>query len=179
MKLLKRLDNLLERFERFAIELSVMSMAGVCIVNVICRNVFNYSLSFGEEVCQFTIVWVTFLGTSYAARHGLHIRMSAIYDLLPKGLRKIMVLAMTLGTGFLMFLLTWYACRYVGKMALSGRVSPALRIPMWMIMAWVPLGFASTGIQYIVAAFRNLTSKEIWIAPNVKDDEDSSREYSL
>ncbi|MDY4033504.1 MAG: TRAP transporter small permease [Pyramidobacter sp.] len=179
MGLLKKLNDLLERFERFAIELSVMLMAGICIVNVICRNVFNYSLSFGEEVCQFTIVWVTFLGASYAARHGLHIRMSAFYDLLPKGLRKVMMLVMTLGTGLLMFLLTWYACRYVGKMALSGRVSPALRIPMWMIMTWVPLGLASTGIQYMAAAFRNLTSNEVWIAPNVKDGEDSGREYSL
>ncbi len=179
MALLKKLDDLLERFERLAIELSVMLMASVCIVNVVCRNVLNYSLSFGEEVCQFAIVWVTFLGTSYAARHGLHIRMSAVYDLLPKNLRKVMMVIMTLGTGVLMFLLTWYACRYVGKMALSGRVSPALRIPMWMIMSWVPLGFASTGIQYMATAFKNLTSKETWIAPNVKDGEDGSLENSL
>lgn len=180
MWLFRGIDGLMERFERFAIAGSIILMALVCIVNVLCRNLINYSLSYAEEVCQFAIVWVTFMGASYAARHGVHIRMSALYDMMPPAFRKIMMVIMSLGTGLLMFLLAWYAYRYVGKMAVSGRVSPALRIPMWWIMVWVPLGFICTGVQYMITFLKNLSSSDIWVAPAVKDGEnDENNDYAL
>ena len=39
------------------------------------------------------ILLVTFAGVGYAARHGRHIRMSAIYDHMPNKARKVLVTA--------------------------------------------------------------------------------------
>jgi C4-dicarboxylate transporter, DctQ subunit len=44
--------------------------------------------SFSEELNSILIILITFAGISYAARHGRHIRMSAIYDALPPKGRK-------------------------------------------------------------------------------------------
>ncbi len=85
MKYFSLLDTLCERFERFAVSWSIIVMAFVAIANVLSRNLLNHSFTWAEEVTQFTIVWVTFVGMSHAARNGAHIRMSALSDKGPQG----------------------------------------------------------------------------------------------
>ncbi|MCB1313831.1 MAG: TRAP transporter small permease, partial [Sedimentitalea sp.] len=65
----------------------VLLMAANTVANVIGR-VFFESLYFSEELNRILIILITFAGISYAARHGRHIRMSAIYDTLPPKPRK-------------------------------------------------------------------------------------------
>ncbi len=63
-------------------------MATNTIANVIGRFVLGESLFFTGEVNRILIIMITFAGIGYAARHGRHIRMSAIYDALPVGGRR-------------------------------------------------------------------------------------------
>lgn len=180
MKLLKKINAWIESFERFAISASILLMAVICIANVLGRNLFHYSLSFAEEISQFAIVWVTFIGMSYAARLGVHIRMSALFDIMPRWARKSMMIIMTLGTGLLCLLLVKYSLDYLVKLSASGRVSPALRLPVWIVMIWVPLGFLSTGIQYFLAFYENITHSAIYISPTLTEEQDaSSSDFSV
>ena len=119
MRFGSKLENFCEKAEEALISLGIMTMAFVAIVNVIGRNLFMHSFSWVEEITQFSIVIVTFIGTSYAARKGLHIRMSMLPDLLGelggagKFLRKGLALSVSLGTALFMFYLTWYSGMYV------------------------------------------------------------------
>jgi C4-dicarboxylate transporter DctQ subunit len=80
MRFLAVVDNGIARFEAFVLAFGVLLMAANSIANVVGRFVFAQSIYFTEELNQFLIVLVTFVGLGYAARKGRHIRMSAVYD---------------------------------------------------------------------------------------------------
>ena len=102
-------DRAVARLEAVALAIGVLAMAFNTVANVVGRFVFGRSLYFAEEVNQALIVLVTFAGMSYAARHGRHIRMSAITDALPPRARKAMVVAISALTAVLLLVLAWFA----------------------------------------------------------------------
>ena len=131
-------------------------MAANTIANVLGRYVFQQSIYFSEELNEFLIVIVTFMGLGYATRKGIHIRMSAIYDVLPKRIRKFLMIIITATTAVMMAVLAWYALEYVQKVAARGRVTPALQIPLYLTYIWVIVGLALASLQYLLTAIRNL-----------------------
>lgn len=168
-KPLALVDRFIAWFEGIVLATGVLLMAANTIGNVIGRFVFDQSLYFSEELNQFLIVLITFVGIGYAARQGRHIRMTAIYDTLPDRGRKALMTVICVVTGLTMLALAWYAYGYVSTVAASGRVLPALQVPIWWAYVWVPLGFAVTGIQYLLGAVRNLTERDIYLSASTVD----------
>jgi len=115
------------------------------------------------------IVVVTFAGLSYAARNGRHIRMSAIYDVMPVKIRKALMIGMTAVTSAFMFFLSFYSYSYIVEVYQSGRILPALGLPVFYIYLWVPIGFVVTGLQYAFTVVKNLTQSDIYLSTSVKD----------
>jgi TRAP-type C4-dicarboxylate transport system permease small subunit len=161
------IDSLISRVESFALAAGVLLMATNTVANVIGRFVFQHSIFFTEELNRIIIILITFAGIGYAARHGRHIRMSAIYDHLPFLARKILMIVIAAVTAIAMFALCYFSVRYIGKVQTSGRVLPALQISIWWIFIWVPVGFFVTGIQYSLTAIKNLIEKDIYLSTNV------------
>ncbi|WP_444678975.1 TRAP transporter small permease [Halomonas sp. E19] len=162
-------DTWISKTEAAILALGVILMAVNTVSNVISRFVFGESLHFAEEVNRILIVMITFAGIGYAARHGRHIRMSAFYDALPTGGRRALMILICLFTALVMFVLCYYSIGYIQTLYSRGRVLPSLSIPVWMIYLWVPIGFAITGIQYLLTAFKNLTSRDVYLSTHVVD----------
>ncbi|MGD2173419.1 MAG: TRAP transporter small permease subunit, partial [Gammaproteobacteria bacterium] len=91
-RILDQIDNVISRIEEFMMATGVILMAVNTIANVISRFIFNHSIIFAEELNSVFILLVTFAGVGYAARHGRHIRMSAIYDQMSDGKRKLLMI---------------------------------------------------------------------------------------
>lgn len=163
------MDMGIARVEAILLAAGVLLMALNTVINVIGRYAFGESVFFSGEVNQAMIILITFAGISYAARHGRHIRMTAFFDALPPAPRKALMVGISLVTAAAMFLLTWYAVDYVTTQATRGRVLPALRIPVWWIIVWAPLGFFLTGLQYGLTAIKNLIHPEIWLSTSTKE----------
>jgi C4-dicarboxylate transporter DctQ subunit len=164
MRFLAVVDNAIARFEAFVLAFGVLLMAANSIANVIGRFVFAQSIYFTEELNQFLIVLVTFVGLGYAARKGRHIRMSAVYDQLSDRQRKAMMIVISAITAAVMFVLAYYSYVYVARVASLGKVTPSLQVPLYLTYLWVPLGFIITGIQYIMTVVKNLQSDDIYIS---------------
>ncbi|WP_428242868.1 TRAP transporter small permease [Gynuella sp.] len=172
-----RVDFLIGCFESFVLATAVLLMAANTIANVIGRFVFHSSLFFSEEVNRILIVMITFAGIGYAARHGRHIRMSAIYDVLSWNIRKIMMIFITLFSALVMLTLCYFSIQYISKVASSGRILPALQIPVYWIYLWVPVGFLITAVQYALTALKNMLQKDIYLSVSVLEGyEDSETE---
>ena len=167
------IDVVIARIEAIMLAVGVLLMALNTIANVIGRFVFGESLFFTEELNRILIILITFAGISYAARQGRHIRMSAIYDALPPAARKPLMVVIALVTAAFMFGLCWYAVGYIVTQAGRGRVLPALQIPVWWTLVWVPVGFFMTGTQYLLTAIRNVTEKDIYLSTNVLEGYDT------
>lgn len=165
-------DSAISRVESFLLAVGVLLMAANTVANVVGRFVLGNSIFFSEELNRILIILITFAGISYAARHGRHIRMSAIYDVLSPRTRKILMVFIALVTALFMFLLCFYAVKYIGTQATRGRVLPSLQIPVWMILIWAPVGFFMTGTQYLLTAIKNMTSKDTYLSTYVLEGYD-------
>ncbi len=163
------IDLGIARVEAIILAGGVLLMALNTCINVIARFVFGEGFFVSGEINRILIILVTFAGLGYAARHGRHIRMSAIYDTLPTMGRKVLMIIIALFTSAVMFFLCYYSVDYITTLQDRGRVIPALNIPIWLIYLWVPVGFAITGIQYLLTAIRNFTSRDVYLSTSVLD----------
>jgi C4-dicarboxylate transporter, DctQ subunit len=169
------LDRGLGWFEAFILTAGVLLMAASSVSNVIGRFVFGRSLYFAEEVNQYLIILITFAGIGFAARNGRHIRMSAFYDMLPPRFRRLLMIAICVVTAAIMFLLAWYAWLYLLSVYNTGRIGPATRLPIYLTLVWLPVGFVVTGVQYLLTALANATREEVYISATVVDSYDDPR----
>lgn len=176
--ILGRIDDLLASAESFILAAGVLLMAANTVANVLSRFVLGESLHFSEEVNRILIVMITFAGIGYAARHGRHIRMSAIYDVLPVTGRRILMIFIATITGAIMFFLAYHSYHYIAGIQRTGRILPTLGYPLWLIYIWVPIGLAVTGIQYWLTAIKNLNfkSEDVYLSTAVTDGYDDEEE---
>jgi TRAP-type C4-dicarboxylate transport system permease small subunit len=161
--IIRVIDLVVRHIEEKAVALGILGLSVVLITNVVLR-MFNSSLPATEELSQFLIFYITFLGTSFAARSGTHIRMSMLSDAVGRVPRKVLAIVIAAGTSAMMFYLSWLSFRYVMTIASLHRVSPILQIPVQYVWVVMPAGLFLTGIQYALALFRNIASPGAWIS---------------
>lgn len=171
MGALTRLSRWVTRLEEACLAGGILGIALLTIANVLGRVLFDHSLAFAEEISQFLIVFVTFLGIGYGVGKGRHIRMTALYDQLPKPARKRLAILISASTSLLLFYLTYLGLSYaLGTVRALGSVSPVLEVPLWLVYLSAPLGFALGGIQYGLAVAKNLVADEVWLSYETRDD---------
>ncbi len=166
------LDNGIAKVEAVILATGVLLMAINTVANVVGRFILGESLHFSEELNRILIVMITFAGLGYAARHGRHIRMSAIYDVFPTSVRRWMMILISFATSVIMFFLCWYSISYIYSVYSSGRVLPTLGFPIYLIYLWVPVGLTVTGIQYFMAGIKNIFSRDVYLSTTVLDGYD-------
>lgn len=171
-----RIDGAIAKLEEVIMALGVIAMAINTITNVISRFVFNHSIAYAEELNSIFILLVTFAGIGYAARHGRHIRMSAISDAMPERTRKILMIIITGVTAILMLALAWYAVQYILNLQSKGRVYPALGIPVYISYLWVPVGLLVTGIQYALTMLKNIREDGIYLSTDLLESDSEELE---
>ncbi len=163
MYLFERLDNILSKIEELILSSGVIIMAAVLVGNVISRRVLNDSWGFAEELGQMLVIAITFIGASYAARKGRHIRMSAIFDAVSPKLQKIVYIIISITTSTVMLVLSYLAYNYMLTVQKIDRVTPVLRMPVSIVVAVVAVGFFLTAVQYLSILFLNLKYPELYI----------------
>lgn len=164
-------DRVVSKFEETILSFSVILMALILIGNVVSRSLFNVSWTFAEEVGQALVIIVTFMGIGYGAKKARHINMSAVFDLLPNKYKKIFMYIISIGTSVSMFYLTYLAGMYTLKVYTLERITPALGIPMYLIVGFVPVGFLLGGIQYARNFIINVKEQEVYLSTEKKDRE--------
>ena len=170
MGFLEKINDWIRTFEEYILAYGILVMGGLTIVNVFARNLFNHSLSYATEINEFLIVLVTFLGTSYAARNGRHIRMSAFHDIANPKIQKVLTYIVTFGTAAFMYLMTYLASDYVIGIFQQQKMSPVLRVPLGWIWMFVPIGLLMTAIHYTLAFIKNIIEDDVWVSFEEKSE---------
>jgi C4-dicarboxylate transporter, DctQ subunit len=171
--MIRRLLDLLDvvqRVEAVLVSGSILGIAALSATNVFTRTVLGFSLAWAQELSQFLMITVTFVGLSYAASQGRHVRMTAIYDQLSPRARKAVMTGIAATTSALLAALTVFAVDYANTLHTLGTVSPALQVPLWIVYAVAPVGLALAALQYALTVVRNLVDDGIFIGPDVPDE---------
>lgn len=163
MKILLKINHIIIRIEQIILAGSIIAMALILILNVLGRFILHKGISSSEELGQDLIVFVTFFGLSYCATTGKHINMLAIFDIMPRTVRKCTALFISGVTAAAMGVLTFIGFQYTGIMMQIGKVSVNLQIPTYLIILMVTLGFLFACIQYILIFIQNIIHREIYL----------------
>lgn len=160
MKVLKFID---EQFEKWFLIASLIVMVLVTFMQIVLRW-FNAATVWAEEFSRYVMLYQVWVGASYAVHEDAHIRITALIGKLSGGRHRGMMdlVVLTLWLLFALWL-TVEGCVLVGKIAAMGQVSSAMRIPMTIPYASVPIGGALMTIrlvQKIVERLRNTQDEE-------------------
>lgn len=161
IRFLRKLDEVWEKVERAILSLTVIAMSLLLIGNALSRSFLNQSWAFTEEIGQFGLIVLTFIGIGYAARKSMHIEMSGFYDLLPKRFQWFLFLVIQLGSALVLGFLTYLSFKYVQGLYDSGRVMTILRYPIYIPMSVIPIGFLLGTIRYIVDFVKAILRQEV------------------
>ena len=170
---LTHVSRLITRLEEACLVYGILVLALLSIANVVGRSVFGQSLAFAEEVSAFLMIAVTFMGIGYATGQARHIRMTALFDVLPVRWQKRLVLASSLLVAALLAIFTWLSLRYIfGTMQPLGSRSPVLGVPLYAVYLVAPVGLALGAVQNTLTFFRNLSDDEVWLSYTQRDEFD-------
>jgi C4-dicarboxylate transporter DctQ subunit len=146
--------NILNRCIRVA-TIAILSVITVMVsVEVILRYVFGESLYITEELTRYGLVWMVFLGSSYAIRENSHFRMEIFVDRFRgRATAWFNLAAQLLLVVFLAFLII------EGIVALSfqfEQIIPTLNISMFWFYLALPVGGALMLLNLIPKIWENI-----------------------
>ncbi|MEL6961548.1 MAG: TRAP transporter small permease [Pseudomonadota bacterium] len=139
---LDRLDRVLTRFETAVMVVSMATITLVIAAQVCLRYIFNDSLPWAEELVRYVVVWMSFIGAGMGVAKGAHVAMGLLSNLLPQALVVWSVRLAHLAGMLFASLLMIYGTEHVLNVTAFGQVSSAMRAPMGLIYACLPLGAA-------------------------------------
>lgn len=160
MKFIKWLNDNLEKYVTMIL---MVVMTFIIFIQVIMRYIFNNSLSWSEELARYIFIWLVYIGISLGCKERAHLRIDAFINVFPQKTRKyIVLLADFIFLGFSIYVFLT-GVLYVRMIFSQGDLSPALRLPMWMIDMAPCCGFGLCiirEIQNIVWRIKKLRNKE-------------------
>ena len=127
-------------------------MTVIIALNVVTRFVFNFTLSWGEQLARLLLVWTSFAGISWAGMINAHMRVTAL-SLVFKKNPKIFEIIYLLGDIVAViygFYLSWQIFGVMILVKNQGQVLSALPlVPKWIMYLAGVLGMAGMSIRII------------------------------
>ena len=78
-----RLIDATGRFAGYAAALMIVGIAGLVLAEIVCRNLFNISLTFAWDFSAYMMAGAIFLGAAFTLRSGGHVRVSLLTHNVP------------------------------------------------------------------------------------------------
>lgn len=135
---MKSIFRIFDRTLETLLFVTLSSMTAVVAANVFCRFLLNFSLSWGDELAQVLMVWMTFLGAAVGMRDKAHYAFDYLVKSLPNSTRKffvllseLIVIAMSLGLLYWSAKVTVLMCHWV---------MPAMDISRSLVYGACPVG---------------------------------------
>jgi C4-dicarboxylate transporter DctQ subunit len=149
MAVLEKVSKFLGKYVANLIGLALLIITLILTINVIGRYCFKVSLSFGEELATYTIIWIAFVGSGICVQRGIHVSVDAFINFMPVNFKKVFLfLGQAVGLVFSLVLL-YIGILICGKVAASGQLSPALRLPVVFAYLAIPVGAFYMVIEYL------------------------------
>jgi TRAP-type C4-dicarboxylate transport system permease small subunit len=136
------------RLNQWSIIALMGSMALLVFVNVLTRYLLNRSIIWVEELTQYEMIWIAYLGAGLALREGRHVTVDTLQNLLPQVARRwlratlaVLMLAFVVvlsGLGFQLVAFTW------------NQETPVMNLPTGLPYLAVPVGAVGFGLHLLM-----------------------------
>ncbi|WP_017729035.1 TRAP transporter small permease [Halalkalibacterium ligniniphilum] len=146
---LERLSQSIYAVSKYLVVFLVGLMSIVIIAQVLNRTFFGSSFFWSEELARYCLVWITFIGVSIAVRNGELVMLDFIQTKLTGKWKKYYQFFLNLIALIFMGIIIYYGFKQTFAPSALIQVTPALRLPMWVVYICVPIGFIFSFIHII------------------------------
>lgn len=87
MHLIKKIDDFLEKLEKFLVIFLFSLLVVLITLNILSRNIINYSFEEIYEAAPVAVLWLSLAGSSLALKKRRHIKLELLLRFCPKALR--------------------------------------------------------------------------------------------
>jgi TRAP-type C4-dicarboxylate transport system permease small subunit len=163
---LDRLERGLVAANRWVVFAMMMAMATLVFINVVCRYALNFSIIWAEEISQYLMIWIAFLGAGLALREGRHVALEMLQDRLPapmsRGLRT------AIAALVLLFLGTVTVLGFQFAVFVWSQETPVLNISLGIPSLAIPIGTLLFAV-HLLLMFRKYRDKQ-WAPAVILED---------
>ncbi len=153
---LSRFEQVLITVNRLIIFLMMAVMATLVFTNVITRYILNFSIIWAEEVSQYLMIWIAYLGAGLALREGRHVALELLHDSLSVALgRKV---RMVVGGLVLAFLGAVTILGFQFAVFVWNQETPVLNISLGIPSLAIPIGALLFAV-HLALMFRNYADR--------------------
>ncbi|WP_191600043.1 TRAP transporter small permease [Marinomonas algicola] len=147
MNLLRKLD---ENFEPALIIASVSLIVILIFTNVILR-LFDTTLPWAGELSRYLFVWMVYLGISYGVKKKRHLRVSVLFDVLPRKASLVAQIFSDLLFLAYSFVVLYYGYVIAAKAISRDQIAPAMEVSVGFLYAALVIGSLLSIIRLLMS----------------------------
>lgn len=146
------------RLIRLCLASLLFAATGLIFINVVLRYVFNSGITWAEEVSDYGLVWITFLGGGLAAFRAGHISIDILQIALPSWARRINIAIVNVISCVAALIVGYLGWQVAVAVRAFGQVGTASGIPIYLVYAAIPTGCVLMVVGFWTEARRAIRS---------------------
>jgi C4-dicarboxylate transporter DctQ subunit len=151
--IIKRFFN---NFESYICQILLSFFVTLLFIQIILREVFSYTLTWGEELARFSFVWFVYFGAVVAARLSAHNRVTFQFKKFPKKVQNYIEAFADLIWLSFNFVMIYKSIWLINSMMQFTYVSPTLGWSMAYVYMIFPIAFTAMSIRIIQVNYLKL-----------------------
>ena len=124
-------------------------MVLLATMQILMRNLFSYSLFWGDDLLQLALLWLVMSGAVAAAHTGEHLRINILAQFVPRAARPWMYAALHVFTAAVCAVLAWQSALMVLESLEYGDTLFG-KLPAWTAQLVMPAGFGLLAFNYTI-----------------------------
>ncbi len=145
------LSRMIYQFEKWLIITIFVFIFCLSFLQVILRYFFNAGFAWVPEIVVFAFIILTLAAASTGVKSGVHIGVDVIVKLLPVRFQTICYFLTSVAGLALYFFMSYLTYQFVLSFKEMGQVSTITELPVWIMIAYIPVSFFLMGIHYCEA----------------------------
>jgi len=148
--------SLLEKSCMWICEIAILAMAAIVILEIVSRNLFNYSFEMSDELGGYIIVGITFMSLPVCQVYRSYHHVQFLQARLSPRMQALSHVLFDLLSLLFCVVLVWQLTRFVITTHRSEDVAPTLlATPLWIPQAIMPIGMVAATISLLRSAWGN------------------------
>ena len=135
------------RMEGLAIVVLTAFLTVFALLQIVMRNFYSTGFVWADTLMRHVVVWLGFLGASFATGKGRHIQIELLPKLLPPGPARAVKLFCILFAAVVSVVLAHASWEFVQNERASASIALA-NIPYWWLEVIFPFGFATMAVKF-------------------------------
>lgn len=112
-------------------------MVILVFVQIVLRELTGTSFNWISDVAKYSMIWVIFLGSSFAFQHGAHVAVDILLDRVSISVKKLLFILILMTSSIFLIVFSYTGIELVSST--FTQISPNLNIPMAYIYLVIPV----------------------------------------